>query len=637
MLDPRGGQLLLASLRPPDGFNFDCAVGTTYSLDLIALLTTPLAFAMFDWQDDQGRLAAGPGTPTADPLALLQSLRRCADRIHIYCQAGQIKVPAGNQPLLAHLEQSVIEVQPPVANGAKGKGERVFHPKVWAIRYTGESDAIRYRLLCLSRNLTFDRSWDTILTLEGELTSDRKPIENRSLSKFFDALPGLALRPTSLSNAAKEDTSKIAEELRVVQWELPEGVEDIRFWPTGLGIEDERKIFNRRIDRLLIVSPFLSESFLKDRAQIGKKQILVSRAECLQAMPPALLQGQWQCYTLDDGIDHAVHSEDSSEPSPSIQLTGLHAKVYIIDDGWNAAVLTGSANATHAAFSGNVEFLTELKGKKSNLGVDAAMTRGKDLSNLRSMLTEFVPPAEAAQPDAAIETADELIDAARRAICRLTMELTLTTGGELGNAYSSTLTSKQSLVLDDRVTVKCRPIMLTAGDAKTIHSRETLAIRFGPHAPESISSFVSFAIAATLEGITREAEFVVNLPLIGAPSDRKERLLRDLLRDPRTLLRFLLLLLSGDPEKLFEELRRMASASSQSSPGHSGDWLPLVEHMLRALHKSPDKLEQVNRLIEDLRKTPEGRSILPAELENVWDPIRRVLKSKRATAAGGAR
>src|SRR5262249_24121953 len=60
VLDPRGRQLLLSSLRPPEGFRFDCAVGTTFSLDLVALLTTPLAFAMFDWQDDQGRLAADP-------------------------------------------------------------------------------------------------------------------------------------------------------------------------------------------------------------------------------------------------------------------------------------------------------------------------------------------------------------------------------------------------------------------------------------------------------------------------------------------------------------------------------------------------------------------------------------------------
>ncbi len=37
---------------------------TTFTLDLVALLTAPLAFTMFDWQDADGR-------PQADPLALL--------------------------------------------------------------------------------------------------------------------------------------------------------------------------------------------------------------------------------------------------------------------------------------------------------------------------------------------------------------------------------------------------------------------------------------------------------------------------------------------------------------------------------------------------------------------------------------
>lgn len=69
MLDPRGRQMLLGSLRPPEGYRFNCAVGTTFSLDLIAVAAAPLGFAMFDWQDDDGRLAADPTSGKGDPLA----------------------------------------------------------------------------------------------------------------------------------------------------------------------------------------------------------------------------------------------------------------------------------------------------------------------------------------------------------------------------------------------------------------------------------------------------------------------------------------------------------------------------------------------------------------------------------------
>ena len=44
MLEPNERQLLLDCLRPPDGYALDRAVGTTYSLDLYALLSVPVAF-----------------------------------------------------------------------------------------------------------------------------------------------------------------------------------------------------------------------------------------------------------------------------------------------------------------------------------------------------------------------------------------------------------------------------------------------------------------------------------------------------------------------------------------------------------------------------------------------------------------
>ena len=84
MLDPKSRALLLESLRPPEGGKLDLAVGTTFSLDLLALLTAPLAFTWFSWEDDDGR-------PSSDPNALLEAICRHADHIHIFCQAGQIK------------------------------------------------------------------------------------------------------------------------------------------------------------------------------------------------------------------------------------------------------------------------------------------------------------------------------------------------------------------------------------------------------------------------------------------------------------------------------------------------------------------------------------------------------------------
>lgn len=633
MLDPRGRQLLLASLRPPSGFRFDCAVGTTFSLDLIALLTAPLAFAMFDWQDDEGRLAADPGVPTADPLALLESLRRCADRIHIYCQAGQIKVPPTNQRLLAYLEQAVIEVQPPAA---KAGGTGVFHPKVWALRFTDVNggDAVRYRLLCLSRNLTFDRSWDTVLLLDGELTDRRNGFgENRSLSEFVARLPDLMVRPAMLADAARADTQRIAQELRLVKWELPEGVEKIQFWPMGM---DGKRLwpFADRLDRLLVVSPFVTAGFLTKMGLLGRDQYLVSRQESLRELDPAALNGKWQCFTLDEGCEAIAPPEEGTPAPVSEQLSGLHAKLFVADAGWKSHVWTGSANATTAAFDGNVEFLVELIGKKARLGVEATIGEEPGVANLRGMLAAFVPDPEAVKSDADAKAAEELVNGVRRTLCGMSLRVRVETQSGDGVGFTTSVESEDTLAVPFGVTVRCRPVMLPASDARSLKDGHRIAETFGPHASETISSFVSFEVVAKVRDAERAEQFVLNLPMVGAPSDRRERLLRDLLRDSKTLLRFLLLLLSDDPERLFEELRELAGESPRATDHAGGDLLPLLEHMLSALHRSPEKLGQVHRLIEDLKKTPEGRSILPPELEEVWGPISRVRTELAAQQCG---
>lgn len=149
MLEPDVRELLLDALRPPDDCELVHAVGTTYSLDMQALLFAPLAFAMFDWAlgDD--------GAP--NPIALLESFRRHADRTTVFCQAGQIGLPRTYQPLLTYLEPCVVPVTPPQAH-------RIFHPKLWVLRFRPhDGDRDRYRLLCLTRNLTDRDDEPTVL------------------------------------------------------------------------------------------------------------------------------------------------------------------------------------------------------------------------------------------------------------------------------------------------------------------------------------------------------------------------------------------------------------------------------------------------------------------------------------------
>ena len=134
------------------------AIGTTFTLDLMTLLAVPLAFTFRDAQNDAGQLAT-------DPLSVLAGARRYADRIVVFCHGGQTSVPRAGQSALAFIEQSVVATFPP----RRSQSGALFHPKVWVLRYRSRDDdasaPIRYRLVCQSRNLTFDASWDTSLVL----------------------------------------------------------------------------------------------------------------------------------------------------------------------------------------------------------------------------------------------------------------------------------------------------------------------------------------------------------------------------------------------------------------------------------------------------------------------------------------
>ena len=171
MLGTRERTLLLENLRPPAGYRLGRAVGTSFTLDLMALLTAPLAFTFFDAHDEDG-------TPLADPVALLEALRRHAEKVTLFCQAGAIGVPSPDQTLLAYLEGSVIEVKPERDGG-------IFHPKVWVLNFESEQGPAIYRVLCLSRNLTFARAWDTCLRLDGELTEAGDYSRNRPFADLL--------------------------------------------------------------------------------------------------------------------------------------------------------------------------------------------------------------------------------------------------------------------------------------------------------------------------------------------------------------------------------------------------------------------------------------------------------------------
>lgn len=629
MLEPEGRQLLLDALRPPAGFVLDRAIGTTYTLDLTALLTAPVGFALLDREASDGR-------STADPVALLDAVRRNAERIDIFCQAGAIALPSNYQPILTYVEQSIHEVVAP-SPGA------IFHPKVWVIRYREtEGTQLRYRLLVLSRNLTFDRSWDTVLRLDGAPGS-RGWDANEPIARFLRALPAMTREP--VTDALARDIEAVADELKDVRFELPADFESYLLWPFGLDATRPWP-FPRKVDRMLVVSPFLTQGCLQRLAgSRSGTDVLVSRPESLDALGSAALAAMRETLILSgdtdaplmpgaDGDADAAPDPATTEAAavrPGVELRGLHAKLFVAEVGERTLVWTGSANATDAAFGGNVEFLVELRGRRERIGIDRVIGHTDGALSLRDLLESYLPASAEPEEPTAQETFERRLDAARRSLAGYSFEARVTTG--LDGVHELRLVGGRAATQAPEVDwsgirVTCRPLSSPSAYAVPIEpDRVGIDVDFGSRSFEALTSFFAFELEGRVDGIDIKVGFLVNARLVGAPADRRERTLVSLLRNRGDLLRFLLFLLGGEAgssamvelgPRLFDAL-----VGTDAEPP-AIEWQSLFEPMVRALAHDPRTLDDIARLVRDLERTDAGKALLPEDWSAIWQPISAV-------------
>lgn len=624
MLDPYDDRRhLMEILRPPEGYKLDFAVGTTFSLDLLALMTAPVAFTRFE---------ADSNFPKADLLVLMETLRRYAEKISIFCHAGRIKIPNNHgQHLYSFLEGSVFQALPQNGSGS-------FHPKVWVLRYKSLNGPTAYRVLCLSRNLTFERSWDTALVLDGFLSERKSAIAaNNPLGDFIESLPGL------VAEKLPEDTQKRIElmqyEIRRVKFDLPQDFNEIVFHPIGI-YNKKNNPLSGRIDRLLVISPFLTEGRLDILSSLGGKSILISRLDSLQKVSAGCLQKFSELFCLKEGaILERDESEDSGESVTHVpginqkhneleqgtiesRLDGLHAKLYVADAGSDGRIWTGSANASDAAFGNNVEFLVELRGRKKLCGIDAVLNGGHEADDdkrisLRTLLEPFNILDHPRIPEN--EPLKHLADITRAMLGAAGLSAHVYPEGK---CFCISIEGK-IISIPEEVKVAFRPITLQKAQALPLLAGSKLQSVFKGLSKLNISAFFAFDMTVTLGGMSLSEGFVLKLPLHDAP-DRRKCIMEEMLKDKSQVLRLMMLLLSfergSDPMGTFPgewRVRDGGRGQPQLLPG----MVPLFESMVRTLNNNPQRIDDLNNLILDLKKNPETNKLLPEGLNEIWEPI----------------
>lgn len=611
MLEPKDRLLLFEALRPPEGFRFDQGIGTTYSLDLLALLTAPLAFTWFEQQGDEGQKTS------VNSLEILESLRRHADQLTIFCHAGRIALPKTFYPQLAFIEGSVIGCQP--------KESGAFHPKVWALRWVNDEGAVRYRVLCLSRNLTFSRAWDSLLALDGVLQPERRSAfgRNRGLVDFVRALPGFAKQTVPELVAKRIET--LSAELERTEFDLPDGMTDLRFWPLGIGTKRQDPLDGAG-ERLLVVSPFVTVGRLEELSDGRKDVTLVSTASALAHLSRKP-NGIKKFYSLLDRAMLEVDPESEDKPeseTEAIQQSDLHAKLYVSEVGWDAHVWTGSANATSAAFSKNVEFLVELVGPRKRFGVDALMESTKGEVRFVNLLEDAARFVASEPEDEGLKALEQKLEALREGLASSSIVAEVVAAE--GETFELRLVCRSTpgVSLDGSVTLRCWPVTVASSigtELKSVQDGMTLA-SFPGLTLRMLTAFFAFELTGRASGQQRQECFVLNLPLLGAPEGRREQVLRSMLQDRTKMLRFLWLLLADEGAPIPE----MSAGQDQSgSNGSARPTTPFVnglfEMLLRNLDRSPERLDHLASLMKELRHGADGEDLLPAGFDAIWEPI----------------
>lgn len=605
-LTPDTRVLLTDSLHPPIGHRLDTAVGTTYSTNLTSLLMVPVSFAMSGGRFD----APGQdGNDPRDPIAVLEAVRRYSERTTVFCQAGGIHVPPRYPRLLPFVEDSLIEVNPDSGG--------IFHPKLWALRFVDEAGDYRHRLVVLSRNLTFDRSWDTALVLDE---ADDGAIDGRPAADFLRWVPSQALRdlPTARRNAIDD----LAATLGNVSFAPPPPYTGGRLLPLRPDDEFDWPI-ETSAKRLLAISPFLDRTALRIAQPAQADLTLVSRLETLDQLGSAAVS-DWASYVLQDWteVDDTETPTDGFLESP----VGLHAKTFIADLTYGrSVVVTGSGNLTSAAWgdgsrSGqNVEFDVVLEGPTWGCGVLATLdgpspdanAGGGEAPGLRNVLNEYRPATAEGKADPTQDTA-YVIEVFHRALAATLPRLHLSPADQ--GAVTATL--HVELPLETIGESEVWPI--SKAEPRPLAERVTWEL-----AETNVTPYVAIETTYGEEEARATRRCVITTQLIDTlDHDRRQQAMLDLLTSSDDVLRYLVYLL-GDAQygALLAQLAESGSSTGVFGPPVGDPSLALLDPLVRAVGQDADSLERIGDVMRDLRAQPDGEHLIPEGFDALWDIV----------------
>ena len=200
-----------------------------------------------------------------------------------------------------------------------------FHPKVWVLRFKKDTKDRRapatiYRVIVMSRNLTFDNSCDIAFWMQGT-PKRRINSKNNSLINLLE----------ELNEKSQFAHKEFISDLKKVRFDVDAPFDDYSFTTLPNTKPYESIDLKNEYEKRLVVSPFLSEKMVKELSlKTTSKLLLFSRKNELDKLSNQLIQ-EIEPYYFEQKFADLHHSEDIDieEYNDSIWNHNLHAKIYL--------------------------------------------------------------------------------------------------------------------------------------------------------------------------------------------------------------------------------------------------------------------------------------------------------------------
>lgn len=613
-------------LMPPVGFRLERAIGTTYSLDLETLTAVSIALGLMEDTDSE---------LISNPISMLSALQKISDRIIVFCEAGQIKLPIKSNSLCLILEKMVVPVSIPFDK--KINRYPAFHPKIWLLEYSNEDGDKKYRFVVMSRNMTFDHSWDVACSMDGD-TSLVGGVDSRPIVDFLKFLRNQLNKELVNYSRQSADLNYLIKVVSEVNFYQEDGFSECEILPIGIGTGSydmaSNWLFTENFHELVIMSPFLSgsviEGFNDDRKTLtGTTRTLITRRTEI----PKIQGGKasnFDVYVMKDDIidgestvsdgekrkhsaivddlggENATKKNEEEKQDDNSLMQDIHAKIYVRRKYSITDLFLGSMNSSYAAIHSNVEMMLRLRTKNSVLNGKKFLNdiMGEDRESRKNPF-ELVSLTDVDETNEI--TVQDSVEQLIKKVCRIKMIATIE---QVDGKYDVHMTADMVGVIDG---VWIRPLRSNKG------SELSLEMSFEALDMLQLSEF--YVVSANIENCTLER--VIMIPTIGIPEEREAEVIKNVIRTKNQFIEYVAFILGDDYVQSFLENKKLSRKY--------GEWdqntvMPAVyEKMLKTSVSDPDRLGE----IQYITKAIQEEDIIPQEFREMYSVFCNTLGIKQ--------